>query len=62
MYDKQVRRRRLTLAAFVIGLAEAFVAAYAGFVLPKDTIAFLVLIAILLIRPAGLLPKGLTKA
>jgi branched-chain amino acid transport system permease protein len=50
------------LAAFVIGLAEAFVAAYAGFVLPKDTIAFLVLIAILLIRPAGLLPKGLTKA
>lgn len=50
------------LAAFIIGLAETFVTAYAGFVLPRDTIAFLVLIAILLFRPAGLLPKGLSKA
>ncbi len=50
------------LAAFVIGLAESFVTAQWGYVLPKDTIAFLVLIAILLVRPAGLLPKGLTRA
>lgn len=49
------------LAAFVIGLAETFVTAYAGFVLPRDTIAFLVLIIILLVRPAGLLPKGLSR-
>lgn len=50
------------LAAFVIGLAESFVTAEWGYVLPKDTIAFLVLIAILLGRPSGLLPKGLTRA
>lgn len=50
------------LAAFVIGLAESIVNTYWGFILPRDTIAFLVLIAILLIRPAGLLPKGLTRA
>lgn len=50
------------LAAFVIGLAETFVTAYAGFVLPRDTIAFLVLIVILLVRPAGLLSKGASRA
>lgn len=50
------------LAAFVIGLAETFVTAYAGFVLPRDTIAFGVLILILLIRPAGLLPGGRARA
>ncbi len=43
-------------AAMLIGLVETFVVMYAGFVLPRDAIAFIVLIAILLVRPQGLLP------
>jgi branched-chain amino acid transport system permease protein len=44
------------VAAMLIGLVETFVAAYLGFVLPRDAIAFIVLIIILLVRPQGLLP------
>jgi branched-chain amino acid transport system permease protein len=44
------------LAAMLIGLVETFVVAYMGFVLPRDAIAFIVLIVILLVRPQGLLP------
>jgi len=44
------------LAAMLIGLVETFVVAYLGFVLPRDAIAFIVLIVILLVRPQGLLP------
>lgn len=44
------------LAAMLIGLVETFVVAYVGFVLPRDAIAFIVLIVILLVRPQGLLP------
>jgi hypothetical protein len=40
----------------LIGLVETFVVAYLGFVLPRDAIAFIVLIVILLVRPQGLLP------
>ena len=41
-------------AAMLIGLVETFVVMYAGFVLPRDAIAFIVLIVILLVKPAGL--------
>lgn len=44
------------LAAMLIGLVETFVVAYFGFVLPRDTIAFVALILILLVRPQGMLP------
>lgn len=44
------------LAAMLIGLVETFVVAYFGFVLPRDAIAFIALILILLVRPQGLLP------
>ncbi len=44
------------LAAMLIGLLETFVVAYFGFVLPRDAIAFIALILILLVRPQGLLP------
>jgi len=44
------------LAAMLIGLVETFVVAYFGFILPRDAIAFIALILILLVRPQGLLP------
>lgn len=44
------------LAAMLIGLLETFLVAYFGFVLPRDAIAFIALILILLVRPQGLLP------
>jgi len=44
------------LAAMLIGLVETFVVAYFGFVLPRDAIAFIALILILLLRPRGLMP------
>jgi branched-chain amino acid transport system permease protein len=40
----------------LIGLVETFVVAYVGYVLPRDAVAFIVLIVILLVRPQGLLP------
>jgi len=43
-------------AAMLIGLVETFIVMYAGFVLPRDAIAFIVLIVVLLVRPQGLLP------
>ena len=50
------------LAAMLLGLLETFVVAYFGFVLPRDTIAFVALIAILLVRPQGLLPGDVVVA
>ena len=43
-------------AAMLIGLVETFIVMYAGFILPRDAIAFIVLIVVLLVRPQGLLP------
>lgn len=43
-------------AAMLIGLVETFVVAYVGYVLPRDAVAFIVLIVILLVRPQGMLP------
>jgi branched-chain amino acid transport system permease protein len=48
-------------AAMLIGLAETFVVSYAGFVLPRDAICFILLIIVLLVRPRGLFP-GEAKA
>lgn len=45
------------VAALVIGLIETLIAGYVGFFLPRDAIAFVALIIILLIKPEGLLSK-----
>jgi branched-chain amino acid transport system permease protein len=41
-------------AAMLLGIVETLVAAHFGFILPRDTIAFLALILVLLVRPQGL--------
>ncbi len=46
------------IAAMVIGLAETLIGGYIGFFLPRDAIAFVVLIIILLFRPRGLISKN----
>ncbi len=43
------------VAGLLIGVVETLVAGYVGFFLPRDAIAFVVLIVILLVRPQGLL-------
>lgn len=45
------------VASLVIGLTETLIAGYIGFVLPRDAIAFVALIILLLIRPEGLMGK-----
>lgn len=45
------------VAAFVLGLVETLFVAFVGFMLPRDAIAFVALIAILLWRPQGLLGR-----
>ncbi|NPV45013.1 MAG: branched-chain amino acid ABC transporter permease [Firmicutes bacterium] len=45
------------VAGLLIGLVETLVAGYIGFFLPRDAIAFVALIAILLIKPRGLMSK-----
>lgn len=49
-------------ASMLIGLSETFVAAYWGFVLPRDSIAFILLIVVLLLRPQGLIPGEPVRA
>ncbi|HYF91186.1 MAG TPA: branched-chain amino acid ABC transporter permease [Symbiobacteriaceae bacterium] len=44
-------------AGFLIGLAETLVVAFAGYLLPRDAIAFVALIIILMIRPQGLFAR-----
>lgn len=43
------------VAGFLIGVTETFIAAYIGSFFPRDAIAFIVLIIILLMKPNGLL-------
>lgn len=43
------------IAALLLALSENFLVASAGYVLPRDAIAFLVLIMVLMFRPHGLL-------
>jgi branched-chain amino acid transport system permease protein len=45
------------VAGLVIGLAETFVSAYIGSVMPRDSIAFIVLIVVLLVKPSGLVSR-----
>lgn len=45
------------VASLLIGLTETLIAGYVGFVLPRDTIAFLALIILLLVKPEGLMSK-----
>ncbi len=46
------------VAGILLALAETFLVATVGFVLPRDAIAFLVLILVLMFRPRGLLGGG----
>ena len=43
------------LAGLIIGFTEVFVSAYTSLPIPKDSIAFIVLIVMLLIKPEGLM-------
>ncbi len=43
------------LAGLIIGFTEVFVSAYTNLPIPKDAIAFVVLIVMLLIKPEGLM-------
>jgi branched-chain amino acid transport system permease protein len=45
------------IASFILGISETFIMATIGFVLPRDAIAYIVMILILIIRPYGLLGK-----
>ncbi len=42
------------VAGLIIGLSETYAAVYIGSFFPKDAIAFIVLIVIILIKPNGL--------
>lgn len=44
-------------AGVLIGLAETLVAAYVGSIMPRDAIAFIVLIIVLLVKPSGLVSR-----
>lgn len=46
------------IAALFIGLIETFIGGYIGFFLPRDAIAFLALILIILLKPQGLFAKN----
>lgn len=48
-------------AGLLIGLAETFTVANFGFVIPRDSIAFLALVIILLVRPQGLIPSRVVR-
>ncbi len=45
------------VAGLIIGLTETMVSAYMGSVMPRDAIAFIVLIVVLLIKPSGLVGR-----
>lgn len=49
-------------ASLLIGLVETFVASYMGLGIPRDSIAFIALILILLVRPQGIFGRGVLKA
>jgi branched-chain amino acid transport system permease protein len=44
-------------AGLIIGMAETIMSAYFGFIMPRDAIAFSVMILILIFRPEGLFGK-----
>jgi len=45
------------VAGLVIGLSETLISAYVGSLFPRDAVAFVVLIAILLFKPTGLVTR-----
>ena len=45
------------VAGLLIGLAETLSAVYIGSIMPRDAIAFIVLIIVLLVKPSGLVTK-----
>ena len=45
------------LASLLLGLGETFIIGYANIPMPRDALAFIVMIVILMWRPAGLLGK-----
>lgn len=45
------------VAGLVIGLAETLISAYIGSLFPRDAVAFIVLIGILLFKPTGLVTR-----
>jgi len=45
------------VAGLVIGLSETLISAYVGSLFPRDAVAFIVLIAILLFKPTGLITR-----
>lgn len=45
------------VAGLLIGLAETLISVYMGSFIPKDSIAFIVLVLVLLIKPSGLIGK-----
>lgn len=45
------------VAGLVIGLSETLISAYIGSIFPRDAVAFIVLIAILLLKPTGLVTR-----
>jgi branched-chain amino acid transport system permease protein len=46
------------IAGLFIGLVETMLSAYDLAFIPKDSVAFIVLILVLLIKPSGLISKG----
>lgn len=48
-------------AALLIGIVETFVVAQWGAVFPRDAIAFLALVVVLLLRPRGLIPSRVVR-
>ncbi|SHI80357.1 amino acid/amide ABC transporter membrane protein 1, HAAT family (TC 3.A.1.4.-) [Dethiosulfatibacter aminovorans DSM 17477] len=49
------------VAGLIIGLSETYAAVYIGSFFPKDAIAFIVLIVIILIKPNGLLGEKISN-
>ncbi|WP_347354794.1 branched-chain amino acid ABC transporter permease [Intrasporangium sp.] len=48
-------------ASLLIGLAETLTVSTIGFVIPRDSIAFIALVIVLLVRPQGLIPSRVVR-
>ncbi len=46
------------IAGFLLAFAETFLVAWKGFLLPRDAIAFLIMILVLMFKPEGILRRG----
>lgn len=49
--------RGAVIAGYLLGIIETFIVYYFGFLLPRDAIAFLAMIVLLMFRPEGLFGK-----